>query len=148
MNRRRLFIVITRHLAVLIPISNVSCSVKLFSANKLDSIYIDYLLWSTISVEYAFMEVQYRENGSGLPMIEVAPTAVAIAYRSRGDIMRAARLAANMGGDTDTVASMACMIIGAHVGASQIDERAIEIVSSVNDHPFESIAKGLSSIKA
>lgn len=101
----------------------------------------------SISDDDDFMEAQYRENGSGLPMIEAAPTAVAIAYRSRGDIMRAARLAANMGGDTDTVAAMACMIIGAHIGASQIDKRAIELVSSVNDHPFEKVAKGLSSIE-
>lgn len=101
-----------------------------------------------ISDDDDFMEAQYRENGSGLPMIEAAPTAIAIAYRCKDDIMRAAKIAANMGGDTDTVAAMACMIIGAHVGVSQIDKRAIEIVSSVNDHPFESIAKGLSSIKA
>lgn len=94
-----------------------------------------------------FMEKQYRENGSGLPMIEAAPTAIAIAYRCKEDIMRAARIAANMGGDTDTVAAMACMIIGAHIGASKIDRRVINLISSVNDHPFESVAIKLSGIE-
>lgn len=94
-----------------------------------------------------FMEKQYRENGSGLPMIEAAPTAIAIAYRCKEDIMRAARIAANMGGDTDTVAAMACMIIGAHIGALKIDRRVINLISSVNDHPFESVAIKLSGIE-
>ena len=94
-----------------------------------------------------FMEKQYRENGSGLPMIEAAPTAIAIAYRCKDDIMRAAKIAANMGGDTDTVAAMACMIIGAHIGASKIDRRVINLISSVNDHPFESVAIKLSGIE-
>ena len=94
----------------------------------------------------SFMEAQYRDNGSGLPMIEAAPTAIAIAYRSKCDIMRAAKIAANMGGDTDTVAAMACMIIGAHIGATKIDKNVIELISSVNNHPFERVAKELSDI--
>ena len=80
-------------------------------------------------------------------MIEAAPTAIAIAYRCKDDIMRAAKIAANMGGDTDTVAAMACMIIGAHIGASKIDRRVINLISSVNDHPFESVAIKLSGIE-
>lgn len=100
-----------------------------------------------ISDDDDFMEAQYRENGSGLPMIEAAPTAIAIAYRCKDDIMRAAKIAANMGGDTDTVAAMACMIIGAHIGASKIDRRVINLISSVNDHPFESVAIKLSGIE-
>ena len=101
----------------------------------------------SISDDNKFMEKQYRENGSGLPMIEAAPTAIAIAYRCKDDIMRAAKIAANMGGDTDTVAAMACMIIGAHIGASKIDRRVINLISSVNDHPFESVAIKLSGIE-
>ena len=95
----------------------------------------------------AFMEAQYQVNGSGLPMIEAAPTAIAIAYRCKSDIIRAAKIAANIGGDTDTVAAMACMIIGAHIGASKINQRAIDLICSVNDHPFERVARELSSIE-
>lgn len=101
----------------------------------------------SISDDNEFMKRQYRENGSGLPMIEAAPTAIAIAYRCKDDIMRVAKIAANMGGDTDTVAAMACMIIGAHIGASKIDRRVINLISSVNDHPFKSVAIKLSGIE-
>ena len=61
--------------------------------------------------------------------------------------MRACRLAANMGGDTDTVAAMAGMVVGAHVGASRIDCYAKELVSSVNGHPFETVAHGLFELR-
>lgn len=90
-----------------------------------------------------FMRKQYELIGSGLPMVQAAPTAIAIAYRSNGDLMRACRLAANMGGDTDTVAAMAGMIVGSHIGASNIDSSAKELVSQVNNHPFEAVAHEL-----
>ena len=61
--------------------------------------------------------------------------------------MRSCRLAANMGGDTDTVAAMAGMVVGAHVGASRIDCYAKELVSSVNGHPFETVAHGLFELR-
>lgn len=94
-----------------------------------------------------FIRCQFVENGSSLPMIETAPSALAIAYRSNGDIMRAARLATNMGGDTDTVAAMACMVVGAHVGALAIPESARKLVSTVNSHPFEEVAKALFQLR-
>lgn len=94
-----------------------------------------------------FMKAQYEENGSSLPMLEACPTALSIAYRSGDEIMKAAYLAANMGGDTDTVAAMACMVIGAHIGASNIPPGAKELVASVNNHPFEETALKLAELR-
>lgn len=104
-------------------------------------------LSGSIKDDSAFMERQYALIGSGLPMVQAAPTAIALAYRCNGDLMRACRLAANMGGDTDTVAAMAGMIVGAHVGAFAMDEGARSLVERVNGHPFESVAQGLFELR-
>ncbi len=104
-------------------------------------------LSGSIKDDLEFMKRQYELIGSGLPMVQAAPTAIAIAYRCDGDIMRACRLAANMGGDTDTVAAMAGMVVGAHLGASGIDWSAKELVCRVNGHPFEAVAHGLFELR-
>lgn len=104
-------------------------------------------LSGSVKDDIEFMKRQYELIGSGLPMIQAAPTAIAIAYRCGGDLMRACRLAANMGGDTDTVAAMAGMVVGAHVGASRVDCSAKELVSRVNGHPFEAVAHGLFELR-
>ena len=124
------------HLGREVPSPSVSERIR-FSLN----------LSGSIKDDSSFMERQYALIGSGLPMVQAAPTAIALAYRCNGDLMRACRLAANMGGDTDTVAAMAGMIVGAHVGASAMDEGARSLVERVNGHPFESVAQGLFELR-
>jgi len=124
------------HLGREIPAPSVSERIK-YSLN----------LSGLIKDDNEFMKKQYELIGSGLPMIQAAPTAIAIAYRCNGDLMRACRLAANMGGDTDTIAAMAGMIVGSHIGSSQIDSYAKELVSRVNNHPFESVAHALFQLR-
>ena len=82
-----------------------------------------------------------------LSVMSVVLDTICISVISKNNIIRAAKIAANIGGDTDTVAAMACMIIGAHIGASKINQRAIDLICSVNDHPFERVARELSSIE-
>jgi len=86
--------------------------------------------------------------GTGLPAHEAVPAAFAIARLKNGDPMESARLAANLGGDTDTIGSMACAICGALVGASSFPTGLAEKLQRVNDIAFEPMARALAELRA
>jgi len=61
-----------------------------------------------------------RAVGSGVSTAEAVPAALAAAVWGGPDVVGSIRFAVAMGGDTDTVASMAAAITGARCGASSI----------------------------
>lgn len=58
-------------------------------------------------------------------------------YRCGGDPMYAARLGANMGGDTDTVGALAAAICGAYSGTAKLDMDMIREIEEVNRVSFK-----------
>lgn len=86
--------------------------------------------------------------GTGLPAHEAVPAAFAIARLANGDPLASARLAANLGGDTDTIGSMACAICGALGGASAFPAGLAEKLERVNDIAFAPMASALAELRA
>ncbi|MEW6879979.1 ADP-ribosylglycohydrolase family protein [Trueperella pyogenes] len=83
-----------------------------------------------------FSQRIYDEIGSSVLMIDSAPAAVGLLVRSGGDPMKAAYLAANLGGDTDTIGAMACGMAGAISGIGSIPQRALDLIAEVNGNEF------------
>jgi poly(ADP-ribose) glycohydrolase ARH3 len=60
--------------------------------------------------------------GSGVDALSSVPAAIAAAIRADGSLPAAIAGAIAMGGDTDTIASMAGAIVGAHLGAEAVPQ--------------------------
>lgn len=60
---------------------------------------------------------------------------------AKGDPLKCARYAANIGGDTDTMGAMACGICGAICGADAFLKEDVELLESVNEIDFEELAQ-------
>ena len=82
--------------------------------------------------------------GMGPETIETVPAAFAMVALANGDPHRAAVLAANIPGDTDTVASIACTICGAVRPGFSNEE--VELLERVNGLDFDAVARGLVSL--
>jgi ADP-ribosylglycohydrolase len=78
----------------------------------------------------------YDIIGSGLPITESIPAALAMVYLAKGNPILCAKYCANLGGDTDTVGAMACGICGAFSGREAFPEEAITLLEEVNGLSF------------
>jgi ADP-ribosylglycohydrolase len=81
----------------------------------------------------AFLAEVYDVVGASVAAIDTVPAAMALVVRSQGDPVRSALLAANLGGDTDTIGAVAGGVCGAFSGASSVPERHLAVLTSVND---------------
>ena len=64
-------------------------------------------------------------------------------HRCGGDPMRAARLGANMGGDTDTIGALAAALCGAYSGTAKLDMAMIREIEQVNRVSFKEKAASI-----
>ena len=113
------------------------------SPSVLERIRFSMELSDSIEDDETFMDRQFSLVGCGLPSTESVPTAITIALRCRGDMMRCARMCANIGGDTDTMGAIACAITGAHVGIQAIPAEVTEQICAQNPFGFEELAEQL-----
>lgn len=81
--------------------------------------------------------------GSYLPAAETLPAAVGVFYACKGDPMLTIKVAASIGGDTDTVASAAGAIAGAFAGVDSIDKELLSLVEEVNGLDLRAYAEKL-----
>lgn len=81
------------------------------------------------------------EIGVGLPAAEAVPAAVGFFAAAGGDPVRTAQLAANAGGDSDTIGCMAAGIAGAHCGYEALDEALVDEVEKANDIDIAAAAR-------
>ena len=88
----------------------------------------------------------YDYVGTGLPSTESIPAAAVLFYMSKGDPLKCARYAANVGGDTDTMGAMACGICGAVMGAEVFPAEEVEMLERVNDIDFEELSEKVMGI--
>ncbi|WP_320128683.1 ADP-ribosylglycohydrolase family protein [uncultured Sphaerochaeta sp.] len=94
-----------------------------------------------------FLDCLYYRVGTGLPIIQTVPAAFAIVKHAGGDLLTAAKLAANVGGDTDTIGAIACGMCGAYQGADAIPLDIKESIEKQNPFSFLSIAEQLIEIR-
>lgn len=83
----------------------------------------------------------YECLGAGNSILETVPTALAIANIAEGDPMRAATLAANLGGNTDVIGALATAICGAFSGITVFPQEVILKINKKNQIDFSEYAK-------
>lgn len=83
------------------------------------------------------------EIGVGLPAAEAVPAAIGFFVAAGGDPVRTAQLAANAGGDSDTIGCMAASISGAYRGIEGVDAALVATVEQANDLDLAQIAGDL-----
>jgi len=84
--------------------------------------------------------------GSYLPAAETLPAALGVFYACKGNPMLTMQIAASIGGDTDTVASVAGAIAGAFAGIEGISWEMLDFVEEVNHLGLEQYAQRLTDI--
>lgn len=84
--------------------------------------------------------------GTGLPAYESVPTAIGIFLAWQGDPRRCVLEGANIGNDTDTIASMAGALAGALKGFKDVPKDWFRIVEEVNGLNLISMAEALFEI--
>lgn len=85
----------------------------------------------------------YELVGTTVATTETVPVALALFALAGGDPIRTAILAANTGGDCDTVGAVACSIAGAYAGISAFPEETIHIIEQVNNLGLKDVALSL-----
>jgi len=94
------------------------------------------------------MDVVYRLVGTSLATQESVPAAFAMATVSPQDPWLACRIAASLGGDSDTIAAITGAICGACRGVGAFPPDARSTVARVNDLKLEGLAAGLLAVRA
>lgn len=105
------------------------------------------LSWAEACEEAAALDRLYALIGVDLYPEQLVPAAIALAHLTDGDPMRAMLLAANLGGDTDTLASMTGSICGALRGLPAIDPALVARVERVNQIDLRSVARALLELR-
>ncbi|MBC7003805.1 ADP-ribosylglycohydrolase family protein [Photobacterium sp. BZF1] len=89
----------------------------------------------------------YEMVGSGMDIIESIPSAIALVELAGTQPMRCAELAANLGGDTDTIGAMATAICGALNGIDAFAPQHIALINSANQIDFAPYANALATFR-
>lgn len=89
----------------------------------------------------------YDMLGAGVATTESVPAAMALVVMGDGDPVVATRLAANLGGDCDTIGAMVGAMCGALAGWQAIPDRYRRMLVEVNDLDLEPTARALVQIR-
>ena len=90
-----------------------------------------YSLAATHSPEH-LLDTLYNLYGTGLPSADVCGAVFAIFFSAREDVWKAIRMGASIGGDTDTIASLAGALCCAFAGGHNIPDAIVGSVFSNN----------------
>ncbi|MEM3451623.1 MAG: ADP-ribosylglycohydrolase family protein [Nitrososphaerales archaeon] len=89
----------------------------------------------------------YNYVGAGIESNEAIPTAFGIFFATNGEPMDAITMATNIGGDSDTIASIVGGIAGAFKGIEAFPKDIVKKVEQVNGLNFEILAKKLLEVR-
>ncbi len=98
-------------------------------------------------LESAASEI-YQLVGAGVETEQSVPAAIGLFLAGAGDPQRTLLAAANMGGDCDTVASMAGALAGAYAGAEKFPTSWIDEIEDVNQLNLAGLANDLDAAAA
>lgn len=90
----------------------------------------------------------YDVVGASVATTDTVPAAIGLFVLAGGDPYRSALLAANLGGDTDTIGAVVGGITGAFTGITGIPQSLRAHLDAVNDLPFESLATALAEFRS
>lgn len=84
--------------------------------------------------------------GTGLHISEAVPAAFGLLIAAKGDVMETIYASVNIGGDTDTIATISGAIAGTLRGSSAFPKGYLDIIESRNNLDLVSLAKGMESV--
>lgn len=90
-----------------------------------------------------FLQALYDTVGASVATTESVPAAIGLFVRAGGNPLVSALLAANLGGDTDTIGAIAGGLCGAFSGMSAIPEHYRAKLNHVNELGFEELTDRL-----
>ena len=90
-----------------------------------------------------FLAEVFRRIEYSMDCEDTVAVVLAFFYRCGGDPMHAARLGANLGGDTDTIGALAAAICGAYSGTAKLDMDMIREIEQVNHADFKEKANSI-----
>jgi ADP-ribosylglycohydrolase len=109
---------------------------------------IDHVLdWVETLPEKETLARLYELIGVDMYPEQLVPCTIGLAYLAKGDPQRAMLLAANLGGDTDTLASMAGSLCGGWRGLQNIDQRWLKLVETTNQIDICLVAQNLIALR-
>lgn len=114
-----------------------------FGASSLARLEIALGIVREDTEEEAVLSRLYDVIGSGVAITEAVPVAIALAVSADGDPVRASLLAANLGGDCDTVGAMAGGLCGAYSGITAFPDVMIRQIEEVNPVDLRGVARRL-----
>lgn len=97
----------------------------------------------SIDDETDFLQALYDTVGASVATTESVPSAIGLFVRARGNPVTSSFLAANLGGDTDTIGAIVGGLCGAFSGVSVIPVDYLDKLNEVNDLGFEPLAEAL-----
>ncbi len=103
------------------------------------------LIEKSESKEQAMLDI-YRYIGAGVQISETVPTCLGIIKLAKGDPVETVKIAANLGGDCDTIAAIAGSMAGAIAGAEAFSRTWIEKLEKVNNINFDYYTEKLFNI--
>jgi len=100
--------------------------------------------------DQAFMATMEAEVGNSVLAAESVPAAVGVFVYARGDPLRTISIAASIGNDTDTIATMAGALAGARCGMAELPADLLAEFLAVNeaDYGLRALARSLAAIAA
>lgn len=93
--------------------------------------------------EQEILKNLYDIIGAGVATSEAVPVALSLVYLAQGDPVKCAYLAANLGGDTDTIGAMSCGICGGFSGIQAFPLAYIQLINRENNFDFSKISQEL-----
>jgi ADP-ribosylglycohydrolase len=99
------------------------------------------------STDDEFLQRLYDLIGASVATTDSVPAAVGLFVRAEGDPHRSALLAANLGGDTDTIGAIAGGMCGAFTGFSGIPAHLVATLDEVNDLDIGPLAAALAGFR-
>lgn len=91
----------------------------------------------------AFLAEVFRKIEYSMDCEDTVAVVLAFFWRCKGDPMHAARLGANLGGDTDTIGALAAALCGAYSGTAKLDMDMIRKIEQVNHTNFKEKADSI-----
>jgi ribokinase len=104
----------------------------------------EYLALSAATPEESeFLAEVFRRIEYSMDCEDTAAVVLTFFFRCGGDPMHAARMGANLGGDTDTIGALAAALCGAYSGTAKLDMDMIREIEQVNRVSFKEKAASL-----
>ena len=101
---------------------------------------VETIVTSNLNLEDKVNTIK-TEIGTSMDTLETIPTAIALAYLAHGDLKMCATMSANIGGDTDTIGAIACVILNAKYHTILDDD--LTLIENTNNINFDVLSEKL-----